>query len=272
MKLNKNILFVFLILFVSVYSINAQEDCFPKKQNRLVIDETGVLSASQQNQLLYKLTDFENRTSTQILVLIVNDLCGYDPAMYATELGHKWGVGQKGIDNGVVVLVKPTGGQGQKKVHIAIGYGLEDVIPDAIAKRIVENEMIPQFKNGDIYGGIEAGTNVVMQIAEGKYSAGEYASKSSNKGTGALPMLLVFLIYALFYMFSRAGRARSYARTNNVSFWMALFLLSSTRSTHSGHYGSFSSGGGSFGGFGGGGSFGGFGGGGFGGGGAGGSW
>ena len=257
------------VIFFLSSQLNAQEECFPKKRNALVIDETGTLSPGQVQQLNNKLVQYSNSTSTQILVVLVKDLCGYDAAMYTTELGHKWGVGQEGKDNGAVIMIKPTGGQGQRKVHIATGYGLEGVIPDAIGKRIVEKEMIPRFQNGDIYGGIDAATNVIMELAAGEYTADDY----NNRAGGSTLPFFIIILFIFFIMFvSRIGNARKYARTNHTSLWMALFLMSSMNN-HRGHYGNFSSGRGGFGGGGfSGGGFGGFGGGGFGGGGAGGSW
>ena len=85
------------------------------------------------------------------MVVVVNDLCGMDKAMYATDLGQAWGVGRKGKDNGIVILIKPTGGKGQRRTFISVGYGLEGVIPDATAKLVVENEMIPNFKNRQFF-------------------------------------------------------------------------------------------------------------------------
>lgn len=254
----KTISFLTLLLFFT--QLKAQEDCFPKKGNKLVYDNTNTLTPNQVNQLNYKLVNYANSTSTQIVVVIVDDLCGEDPAMYATKLGHKWGVGQGDKDNGAVIMVKPTGGSGQRKVYIATGYGLEGIIPDAIAKRIVENEMIPHFKNGDIYGGIDAAATVIMELASGEYPPEEYVKKSEGS---PLPYFFLILFIIFFSFISRIGRTRKYARTNHMSFWMAMMLMNSSMNRHSGHYGNFTSGGGSFGGFGGGG---------FGGGGAGGSW
>jgi len=88
------------------------------------------------------------------------------------EHSAKWSVGQKRFDNGIVVLVKPKLSSSDKgKVYIAVGYGLEPAIPDAITKRIVDNEMIPYFRNDDYYGGINQATNVLMKLASGEISA-----------------------------------------------------------------------------------------------------
>jgi uncharacterized protein len=258
-----------LIGFILAFSISnaIAQDCMPTKPQGLVLDKVGILDQTQLQTLDQKLIAYEQKTSTQILVVIIDDMCGMDKAMYATELGQKWKVGQDGKDNGIVMLIKPTGGKGQRQTFIAVGYGLEGVIPDAIAKRIVEAELLPKFKANDIYGGINGGIDVIMKLSAGEFTADEYKKKTDGS-----PLLIFLLlgIVILIIIGSRFSAARSYANTNHTSIWVALMLMSAASSSHSGSYGNFSSGGGGFGG--GGSSFGGFGGGSFGGGGAGGSW
>lgn len=264
----KHILLAALYILVHV-STSFADTCIPARPQSFVYDELGILQEQQKQELHNTLQAFSNKTTTQIVVVIVNDLCGKDKAMYAIELGEAWGVGSKENDNGIVMLIKPTGGQGQRQTFIAVGYGLEGVIPDAIAKRIVEQELIPRFKANDIYGGIVAGLTVLMQLTEKEYTADEYVKKT--EGNYSLFFMLLFGLLA-FVFFSKFFEARKYARANNVSFWVALLLLQSMANKHPGSYSNFRTGGGGFGGSGGGSSFGGFGGGSFGGGGAGGSW
>ncbi len=258
MKISK--IFITLgILLISLASF-AQKDCLPAKPNSLVYDEIGIFSAAESQALKNKLDAFSKQTSTQIAIAIVDDFCGMDKSAFATELGHKWGVGQQGKDNGIVVLVKPTGKQGERQVFIAVGYGLEAVIPDAIAKRIVSNELLPHFKQGNMFAGIDAATNVLMELSLGEYSAEEYAERS-----GQIPAQFYLLLLVVLFVFiiPQFRSIRQYGRTNNMGFWAALMLMSANSRMHGGSFNNFNSGGGSFGGFGGGG---------FGGGGAGGSW
>jgi uncharacterized protein len=234
---------------------------------RLVNDMAGVLSASQAQRLEEKLVNFNNKTSNQITVVIVPTLDGFDKADYAITLGHEWGVGQKGFDNGVVVLVKPRRGNERGEAFVAVGYGLEPVITDAATRRIIEREMIPNFEQNNYYGGIDAGTDVLMGLAAQEFSSDEYAPQVSPF-VGLIPVIIFILIV---FLITRAG-SRHKTMGKNVPFWTMLFLLSSMGGGR-GSYGNFSGGRGSFGGGSrGGGSFGGFGGGRFGGGGAGGSW
>ena len=270
----RNIFKVFLFsICVSIFSVSTfAQECFPKKNNsHLVYDQSNLLSASEEQSLDAKLTQFSLNSSNQIVVVIVDDLCGMDPAMYSTELGQKWGVGQAKEDNGIVILVKPTGGAGQRKTHISIGYGLEGVIPDAIAKRIVNNELLPNFKQGQFYNGLNQATGVLMALAIQEYDYQTYQKQSGGeKPVGAI-LFLVFLM-VFFVIFLNYKRINTYAKTNNLGFWAALLLLNESSRSHRGSWNSFHGGSGGFGGGSSGGGFGGFGGGGFGGGGAGGSW
>lgn len=233
---------------------------------RLVNDFAGFLRAEQVLELENTLEYFARTTSTQIVVVIVPDLHGYDPADYAFRLGENWGVGQKGKDNGIVVLLKPKTKDSKGQVFVATGYGLEGVLPDAIINRdVVDYEMIPRFKEGDYFGGLTAGLNVIMDIVKGEYTAEQYHEQVSNGRGGA--SVFGFLLFVALFVFIGRSRSRYYTAGSSLPFWLAMGLFSGGSHRSSGMWNDFSSGGGSFGG-----GFGGFGGGSFGGGGAGGSW
>lgn len=241
---------------------------------RLVNDFSRTLSSNEVARLERKLVAFNDTTSTQITVVLVKDFAGYDKAQFADLLGEQWGVGQKDKDNGIVVLVKPKVGSGKGEAFIAPGYGLQGAVPDAIAKRIVEVEMIPEFKNNNYYRGLDRGTNVLMELTAGEYDAEAYMSRGAGGGIGAMAILIIFII-TIAWLLSRGRGTRNYSgRSSSLPFWTALFLANQMGGSSRGKWGDFKSGGGSFGGGGGfgGGGFGGFGGGSFGGGGAGGSW
>lgn len=271
----KKLTLLFALSFLSLASLNAN-DCIPKPQTppRLVNDFAGILSTSIANQLETRLVVFNDTTSTQIAIVTVNSLCDYDASSFAFELGEKWGVGNAKFDNGIVMLIKPKVGNSKGHAFIATGYGLEGVLPDAIAKRIVENEMIPYFKRNDYEGGVLNGLQAIIDITGGEYSAENYNSR--NKRSKSIPIFpfLFILLFIFIMLLGTIKRARGYSRRNNTSLWLALWLMGSSTNRHKGYYDNFGNGGGGFGGFGGGsgGGFGGFGGGSFGGGGAGGSW
>ena len=132
---------LFIVFFLFSFSIIAQKNNIPKKPtpeklvNNLSKQYPEFLSRTEQNQLEHKLEEFSNETSNQIVIIIVDDLVGYAPWEYATLLGDQWGVGHEKEDNGIIILIKPTGGKNERKQHIAIGYGLEGVIPSLAVKK-----------------------------------------------------------------------------------------------------------------------------------------
>lgn len=229
----------------------------PPNPPRLVNDYTNTLTAHQIGVLERKLVAYNDSTSTQFLVLLVDDLQGYSIEQYATEIGHSWGVGQKDKNNGAVILVKPKKGSESGKVTISTGYGIEQYITDATAKIIIEREMIPAFKENDYYTGIDNAINVMMNLCSGKFTQEDYA-----KDDGFPLWLIILIIIAIVIILSKFSdnNGQSYSGGGHRTVWIPM--------------GSFGGGGFSGGGFGGGssGGFGGFGGGGFGGGGASGSW
>jgi uncharacterized protein len=260
-----------LILFISLPGFPGFSQDIPERPNppRLVNDLANVMTPDQQQQMEAELDDFANQSSTQIAVVTLPALNGYDISDLAIRIGEKWGVGQKGKNNGIVILFKPKIGNEKGQVFIAVGYGLESVIPDAVANRnVVDYEMIPRFKEGDVYGGLEAGIKVIKGLASGEFTAEAYQKKTEKgKSDPGGAFILVILIIIILISIFRGGRGRHYNSGGSLPFWIAMGLMSGSRG--GGSWGNFSGGGGSFGG---GGGFGGFGGGSFGGGGAGGSW
>ena len=229
---------------------------------RLVNDFANVLTESERQILEDTLVRFDRATSTQIVVVTVPDLQGNDPGDFAFQLGEKWGVGQKGTNNGIVILVKPKQGNSKGQVFIATGYGLEGVLPDAIVNStVIDYEMIPYFKENNYYKGLSSGIKVIMEITRGEYTAQYYQQqRAQNKGGGAIPAIIIFIV--VFIIMMRGRRNRFYSPGKSLPFWLAMGMLSGGRGS-GGSFGNFSSGSGGFGGFGGGS---------FGGGGAGGSW
>lgn len=230
---------------------------------RLVNDLAGLFSSEQTEHLEDMLVAFDDSTSNQIAVVTVNDLEGYDAAEYATRIGLDWGVGSSEFDNGIVILVKPkttTSGQ----VFIAVGYGLEGAIPDAYAKRIVNNEMIPHFMQNDYFGGVYEACELLMKLASGEISE---LREYEEDDTGAYIVLIFFVLMLIFFIIASKSDKGGKGGNGGRRIYTGPII---TIGNDFGPWGSPRSGGSFGGGFGGG--FGGFGGGSFGGGGAGGSW
>ncbi len=235
---------------------------------RLVNDFAGFLKRNEAGALEQKLVAFNDSTSTQIAIVIVKDLAGYAPADYAQRLGEKWGVGQKGLNNGIVILIKPKTDDSRGEVFIAPGYGLEGVIPDLVCADIIDNEILPAFNRGEYYLGLDRATDVLMSLASGEFSANQYMKKSGRKSESFSAAAIIFLIIIFFLLFhsGHSNYRNISTRRGGLPLWWWLSMTGSGGRSHRGSWGGFSGGG-----FGGGG-FGGFGGGSFGGGGAGGSW
>ena len=270
--MKRHIFSILFLLFLVDFSfaIDKTKPLFEQEPvQSLVQDYTQFLTEKQDQKLNQKLNTLSRETSTQILFVTVDNLFGYDKNDYATRLGEAWGIGGK-EDNGVVILVLPKSAKHKGQVAIQVGYGLEGLIPDVVAKRIVEHEIIPNFKKGKYYRGIDASVDVITSLTKGKFTADTYLARNKGRQAAESENWLPFIFFIFFFIFfiilrSKSGRHQSMG--SNLPFWIAMGMMGSSRG-HGGGFSDFSSGGGSFGG----GGFGGFGGGSFGGGGAGGSW
>ena len=259
---------LFYLLVVAPVKLQAQDTAtdngvsantvIPDKPNppRLVNDFAGILSSSERDQLEQKLRTYNDSTSTQITIVIVKTTEPYPIGDFAFQVGRKWGIGQQGKNNGLVLAWATQ----TRKVFIAPGYGLEGAIPDAIAKRIITNTIAPAFKQEQYYQGLDAATTEIIRRASGEYKAEPDTNTGEDSGSFFI-ILIIFLI--IIFVISRRRGGGSGGRGGG---FMPMFFPTSTYSGWGG------SGGGSFGGDSGGGGFGGFGGGSFGGGGAGGDY
>ncbi len=236
---------------------------FPPKSTTLVTDYTNTLSADDKQRLESKLVAFNDSSSTQIAVVILKSIGNYDVNEYAQQLGRKWGVGQKGKNNGVMILVALA----DRKMSIQTGYGVEGALPDIITQQIRVNDINPRFKQGDYYGGLDAGIDDIIKYTKGEYKA-ENKPGRGNGGGGGAGIIVIIVIFILIMVFRNRGGGGGQvigSRGGTSPFWW-LLAGSMLGGGRGGDWGGFSGGGG------GGGGFGGFGGGDFGGGGSGGSW
>lgn len=249
------------ILLLAFFAISgnlaAQDIPEPMSPARLVNDFAGIYTADQRNSLEQMLKAYNDSTSTQIYVVTMPDLQGYAASDMAYRIGEKWGVGTKDKDNGAVILIKPKIGNSRGDVYIATGYGLEAFLNDARIGRIIDNSMLPYFKQNDYYGGTNAAIESMMA-----YLSGQFDGDEQQNPTSAADIVLALVVLIIFiYLMSRSAKNNRGGGGNSSSgggFFPPII--------GGGRGGSFG------GGFGGGGSFGGGGGGSFGGGGAGRSW
>ena len=251
-----SILTALVVTALTIHAIPSR----PEPQ-RLVNDYAGLFAGYQTEELERVLVAFDDSTSNQIAVICTKDLEGYPIAEYATRIGIDWQVGSGKFDNGIVIVVKPKTAESSGQVFIAVGYGLEGAVPDAYAKRIINEVMIPHFMDNDYYGGVAAACGILMKLASGEISELRENPEDEMAAIIGSIMIFILLIIILTAVFKDNNNGRGNGNRRPVIYTGPIIT--------SGHnYGGF--GGGFSGGFGGG--FGGFGGGSFGGGGAGGSW
>lgn len=257
----KSRLLVIILLF-SVWGVSAQEIPEPMYPYRLVNDFADVFSSAEKQALEQRLLAYNDSTSSQIYVVTVNDLHGYDISDYAFRLGEKWKIGQAGKNNGLLILIKPKTSDSRGRAFIATGYGLEAFVTDAFAGKVVRDEMIPYFQANDYFGGVNAAVDAVVARLSGEFDADNAESEGVPVWVILLIMVAIFIILSTII---RGGDQHIDGDGHHRSGGGPIFFPPVTRGRSSGWGGGGSFGGG-FGGFGGGG------GGSFGGGGAGGSW
>lgn len=253
---NFRLLLLFLIGSVSL--LNGQTFPEPSSPAKIVNDFADILNPEQENRLEQKLVAFDDSTSTQIAIVTMKDLDGEPASSYAPALAEKWGIGQKDRNNGLLILVSMDN---PREVFIATGYGLEEFVPDATAKRIVDDHILPNFKQSAYFEGLDIATTDLEQLLRGTFKG--FGNKKSKRGGPGVPpwIIVVFIILMVIFVSSKGGRGgrgrgiRTYGGPGWGGFPIGGF--------GGGGFGGGSSGGGGFGGFGGGS---------FGGGGAGGSW
>lgn len=185
---------------------------FPQLTGR-VVDAANLLSPDQEKAIEEKLVALEKQSRRQLVVTTIPDLGGYDIADYGFRLGDHWGIGDKERDDGVLLIVAPN----ERKVRIEVGYGLEGILPDVLAGRIIRNDITPRFKAGDYPGGINAGVDaIVKQLTlppeEAKKVVQEaQQAQSENSGNGdALFFILFILLFFVLPMVLRGRAGRAY--------------------------------------------------------------
>ncbi|MCC6181204.1 MAG: TPM domain-containing protein [Bacteroidia bacterium] len=250
----KQILHIFITFCFIPYVLFSQIPDRPKPPrlvNNLSKQFPQFLSAQEQETLERELQNFSNETSNQICIVIVDDLGNMDDATYATKILNEWGVGQADKNNGVVILIKPTGNEGERRLFIAVGYGLEGAITDIQTMHIREKEIFPFFREGNYSAGLRAGCQALMMAAKGEYNV------KDNRTVSSLlvfiqnhPLLFIaFLLIVLYILAKISGGSGSggggYRRGGGYTYWGG-------GSSFGSYGGSYSGGSSSWGGFGGG--------------------
>ncbi|MTI89134.1 MAG: TPM domain-containing protein [Balneolaceae bacterium] len=246
-----SLLLVLILLFGN--GLFAQ-DFLPEKPVGMVNDFADMLSSSEEQRLNRKLTNYRDTTTNAIAVATIESLNGYSRQEIATTLFNKWRMWEGERYNGVLILISRQ----DQEIQIEVGYGLEGAIPDAMANRIYADIIVPNFRDGEVYKGLNRATDAMIQLAAGEFEG----FPEKNTSDFDIPVdLILFFVILIFFLISRRGGGRGRRRhslgSNGIIFFGGGF--------GGGGFGS-GGGGGGFGGFSGGGGFG------SGGGGAGGGW
>jgi len=246
---------ILLALLLTAGVALAQSIVFPKLTGRIV-DEAGLLNASQRNEITSRLAALEAKTTDQVVVVTLRSLSGHSIEDYGVQLGRHWQVGQKGKNNGIILLVAPN----ERKVRIEVGYGLEGTLPDAVASLIIQNSILPRFKANDMPGGIRRGVEDIIQVLTGdaeEWKRRALARSPSREPSWGLVIMLTLFggIFALIFlqMMRDLGVAMGIIPKKRKGIWRTLDYVTSSSgssgySSGSSSSGGFSGGGGSFGG------------------------
>ncbi|MNK30093.1 hypothetical protein D3C87_485020 [compost metagenome] len=244
---------IFLLSLLALLFNFAFAQDFPEKPNTLVNDYSGVLSAEQKQALESKLVAFDDSSSTQIAIAILKSVGDYDINEYAVNLGRKWGVGQSGKNNGIMIVVAV----GDRKISIQTGYGVEGALPDVYAKRIIDNDIKPEFRAGNYYAGLDAATTSIIKYTKGEYKNDKPKVANRKSGGGGSIIIVIIIVIVILIIMRKGGGGGSEViggrGASNALFWAMLFGSGGGgRGGDSGWGGGSSGGGGGFGGFGGG--------------------
>ena len=218
-----------------------------------VVDQANVLSPATREQLTRLLTEHERRSSDQIVIVTLATLGGLDIAEAGLQLGRAWKLGTKQNSNGVLLVIVPA----ERKLRIEVGYGLEGSLPDARAFQIINSEIVPRLRTGDLEGGVIKGTLAIIAAVEGTYQAPKDAAAGS--GADLLPFLFVLGlgVVVLVVLYRNGGRmggpgagggVSPYGRRGNRWGSGPMIILPPSRGGWSSGGGGWSGGGGSFGG------------------------
>jgi uncharacterized protein len=269
---NSNGIFQFTFLLIAFFICNSifAQFTIPEKPSlqTSVYDYANILSSSEKAQLEEKLVRYSDSTTTQIVIITIESLQGEDVSQLATRWAQTWGFGQAKEDNGVIVLLAKN----EKKIAINAGYGLEDRLTAVLGGTINRNIIIPEFKAGSFYNGLDKGTDAIIDVFKGKFK-GERKQTKGGKGFPIFPFIVIVVIVLILLSRNKRGGGGNSGNSGGGPSLMDVILLSSLGRSSGGGFGGFGGGssGGGFGG-GGGGFGGGFGGGGFSGGGSSGGW
>jgi uncharacterized protein len=191
------------------------EPTFPELTGR-VVDQAALLSAGAEASLAGQLEGYEQSTGRQLVVVTVTSLQGYSIEDYGYQLGRNWGIGEKDKNTGVLLIVAPN----ERRVRIEVGYGLEGILTDALSHQIIQDVILPRFKDGNSEQGIIQGAGAIMKALSGTYRPVKQAPRKKGGGAGFAPVLIFLVIMsAIFNAIKQAAMGRGSRRLGGGGFW-----------------------------------------------------
>ena len=201
---------------------------FPELTGR-VVDQAEILSPEQKAGLIQQLQQHELKTGNQVVVVTLSSLQDYDISDYGYQLGRHWQIGQKKLNNGILLIVAPN----ERKVRIETGYGLEGALPDVLGHDIIQSKILPHFRNNDMPAGITSGVQAILQAIAGEYKASDSQQDKSSPSQSmgqeevipALFMLVFFGFPMILNLFGRKSSTRFVAPLVSILSGVATWLL-----------------------------------------------
>ena len=202
-------------LGLSLLAAPATAQTFPKLAGNPVVDQADIIPAAEEAALNTQLLELEKRTGHQFVVATIKDLEGRDVADYGYRLGREWGIGDEARDDGVVFLIAPD----DRRMHIAVGLGLEPVLTDAMSGRIIRDTITPKFKADDYPGGIQAGVDAIAEqielppeeaAARAQAAAAQERDRADDGNFGGLFFIgfIILIFFVIPWLSSRSRRGR----------------------------------------------------------------
>lgn len=208
---------VFAALAVLAFAVPAAAQTFPELTSR-VVDDADIIDIPTEAEIDRKLAELEQKTTSQLVVVTVPSLQGYEIEDYGYRLGRHWGIGQKDKDNGALLIVAPN----ERKVRVEVGYGLEGTLTDAVSALIIQNAILPRFRAGDMAGGISRGVDDLIQVIGGDTQYAEQAAAQRQEAPEGSDLvfniiIFVFVAFYLWRLFARRGRSNLRRRRRGSS-------------------------------------------------------
>ena len=205
------------LLFFSILSYGQYEIPKRPETQKAVYQYKKIINENDENSLNQKLVKYADSTSTQIVVVSIASTKGENVLFLGAEWAQKWGIGQKGLDNGILILIAVD----DRKLSINTGYGVEEFLTDALSKRIIDNTITPNFKKSEFYKGLNKGTDQIIEVLSGNF--GSVKERKKNDDGFLLSLLVGLAVFSLMFFYPVVPAYKEFKKRKNdgqdVVFW-----------------------------------------------------